>query len=64
MSWLKEVCEDTICGGGLGIVKGVFGVSLFTSSETEEIMALKDLALSTMEKATEFTTGSKASSTY
>ena len=29
MSWIKELCEDTICGGALGIVKGVCGLSLF-----------------------------------
>ena len=28
MPWLKDVCEDIICGGSLGVVKGVFGVSL------------------------------------
>ena len=31
-------------------------LSLFTTSETEEIMSLKQLALSTIEKAPEFTT--------
>ena len=56
MPWIKELCEDTICGGALGIVKGVCGLSLFTGSETEEIMSLKQLALSTIEKAPEFTT--------
>jgi hypothetical protein len=56
MPWLKELCEDTICGGALGIVKGVCGLSLFTASETEEVMSLKTLALSTIEKAPEFTT--------
>ena len=56
MPWLKELCMDTICGGTLGLVKGVCGISLFTASETEEILSLKQLALSTMEKAPEFTT--------
>ncbi len=56
MPWLKELCEDTICGGALGIIKGVCGLSLFTASETEEIISLKKLALSTMKKALEFTT--------
>lgn len=56
MSWIKEVCEDTICGSALRLVKGIFGISLFTASETEEINSLKKLALSTIEKAPEFST--------
>jgi len=56
MPWIKEFCEDAVCGSCLGLVKGVFGISLFTSSETEEINSLKTLALSTIEKAPEFTT--------
>ena len=56
MFWIKEVCEDAICGSALGIVKGVFRISLFTSAETEEVNSLKKLALSTLEKAPEFTT--------
>jgi hypothetical protein len=40
----------------LGIVKGVFGLSIFTESETEEINSLKKLALSVMEKAHEIVT--------
>lgn len=51
MAWIKEVCEDVFCGGGLGVIKGVFGVSLFTSAETEEIHSLKKLALSVIEKS-------------
>ncbi len=56
MPWIKEVFEDALCGSALGIVKGVCGLSLFTGSETEEIVAFKKLALSTIEKAPEFTT--------
>ncbi|MFT5250285.1 MAG: hypothetical protein ACI93P_002020 [bacterium] len=33
------------------IVKGIFGLSLFTKSEMEDIISLKKLALSVMEKA-------------
>ena len=53
MVWLKEICEDVVCGGALGIVKGVFGISLFTETETEEINSLKELALSVLEKSPE-----------
>ena len=50
MVWINEVCEDVICGGGgLGIVKGIFGISLFTA--TEEINSLKKLALSVIERS-------------
>jgi hypothetical protein len=56
MPWIKEVCEDIVCGGSLGIVKGVFGISLFTQAETEEIHNLKKLALSVMEKSPEIVT--------
>jgi len=56
MPWIKDVCEDVICGGSLGVVKGVFGISLFTAAETEEINNLKKLALSVMEKSPEIVT--------
>ena len=53
MPWfnLKNVCEEVFCGGTLGVVKGVCGISLFTASETEKITSLKKLALSTIEKS-------------
>jgi hypothetical protein len=57
MPWIREVCVNVLCDGSLGIVKGVFGISLFTESETEEINSLKQLALSVMEKAPEIVTG-------
>lgn len=50
------MCGDVICGGALGVVRGIFDVSLFTASETEEIMNYKPLALSVMEKAPEIIT--------
>jgi hypothetical protein len=53
MPWLKDVCVDTLCGASLGIVKGVFGISLFTAAEAEEILSLKQLALSVMQKSPE-----------
>jgi hypothetical protein len=56
MPWFKDVCTDVICGGSLGVVKGVFGLSLFTESETEEIMSLKKLALSVIKKVPEIVT--------
>ncbi len=56
MPWIKDVCEDIVCGGSLGVVKGVFGISLFTVAETEEINNLKKLALSVMEKSPEIVT--------
>ena len=56
MVWIKEVCEDAICGSCLGIVKGIFGISLFTQGETEEIYNLKKLALAVMEKSPEIVT--------
>ena len=58
MPWIKEVCEDAVCGTTLGIVKGVFGVSLFTEGETEEINSLKKLAVSVIEKSPEIATDS------
>jgi hydroxymethylpyrimidine/phosphomethylpyrimidine kinase len=56
MAWIKDVCEDDVCGGTLGVVKGIFGVSLFTASETEEIASLKNLALSVIEKSPQMVT--------
>ena len=51
MPWIKEVCEDVICGVSLGIVKGVFGISFFTEAEVKEIHSLKKLTLSVIEKS-------------
>lgn len=56
MPWIKEVCADVVCGGALGVAKGVFGVSLFTASETEEIVSLKKLTVSVMEKSPKIVT--------
>jgi len=56
MSWIKDVCGDVLCGSGLGVVKGIFGISLFTEAETEEINSLKKLALSVMEKSPQIVT--------
>lgn len=56
MSWIKDVCEDVVCGGTVGVIKGIFGVSLFTASETEEILSLKKLTLSVMEKSPQIVT--------
>jgi len=53
MPWLKEICEDIVCGSALGAVKGVFGISMFTEAETEEINSLKKLALSVVAKSSE-----------
>ena len=58
MAWIREVCEDSVCGTALGLVKGTFVVSWFTTAETEEIFSLKQLALSVMEKSPEFVTES------
>jgi hypothetical protein len=56
MAWIKNVCQDVICGGAMGIAKGIFGVTFFTIPETEEIMSLKKLALSVLEKSPELAT--------
>jgi hypothetical protein len=56
MGWIKDVCTDILCGGSLGIVKGVFGLSIFTESETEEINSLRQLAVSVMKKAPKIAT--------
>lgn len=56
MAWIRETCEDVICGGGLGILKRVFGISLFTDTEVEEITSLKKLTLSIMEKSSQIVT--------
>ena len=51
MPWIKDVCVDAVCGTCLGICQGVFGISVFTAEELEEVNSLKNLALSVMEKA-------------
>ena len=56
MPWIKETCQEALCGLLVGIGKGAFGVSLFTESETEEINNYKKLALSVLEKAPEIVT--------
>jgi hypothetical protein len=56
MPWFKNVCIEVFYGGTLGVLKGAFGISLFTESETEELNSLKQLALSVMRKAPEITT--------
>lgn len=56
MAWIKDVCKDVICGGSLGIIQGVCGISLFTQAEAEEIHNLKTLALSVMAKSPEIVT--------
>ncbi len=56
MPWIKEVCEDVVCGTFLGILKGACGVSLFTAPETEEINSLKQLTISVMEKSPQIVT--------
>lgn len=56
MPWIKELCIDTACGTCLGIVKGAFGISVFTASEVDEISNLKKLALSVMEKSPDIVT--------
>ena len=56
MPWFKELCEDVVCGSAVGVVKGIFGVSFFTTSEAEEIYNLKKLTLSVLEKSPEIVT--------
>ena len=51
---VSGVFEDVVCGCAFGIVTGICDVSFFTQSETEEIINLKKLAVSTMAKAPEF----------
>jgi hypothetical protein len=51
MPWIKNVCVDAVCGSALGIAKGMFGISLFTADEAQEIVSLKKLALSVIEKS-------------
>ena len=58
MNWFTETCEDVVCGGSLGMVKGIFGVSFFTPSEVDEIHNYKKLALSVMEKSPDIVTDS------
>jgi len=55
MPWIKEGVENAVCGTALGVLKGLCGISLFTADETEEILSLKKLALSVLDKAPEFT---------
>jgi len=56
MPWVRTVCEDAVCGCFLGITKGVFGVSLYTAEEAEEIANLKKLTLSVLEKSSKIVT--------
>jgi hypothetical protein len=56
MPWFTDVCKDLACGSSLGVVKGIFGISLFTAEETEEINSLKKLALSVMQKSPDIVT--------
>ena len=56
MPWFKELCEDVVCGSAVGVVKGIFGVSFFTTSEAEEIYNLKKLTLSVIEESPEIVT--------
>ena len=56
MPWIKDICVDALCGASLGVVKGIFGISVFTESEIDEINSLKQLALSVMKKAPEILT--------
>ena len=37
MPEIKDVCIDAVCGTCLGVCQGVFGMSLFTSEELEEV---------------------------
>ena len=48
--YIQNIYIDAICGSTLGLVKGLFGVSVFTEAEVEEIYSLKQLALSVLEK--------------
>ena len=56
MPWIKNVCIDVICGGTLGVVKGVFGISLFTEEETEHINSCKELISIVLKKSPEIVT--------
>ena len=56
MGWKNEVREDAICGTTLSLIKGVFGVSLFTRAEVDEINDLKKLTFEIVEKSTKMTT--------
>ena len=51
MPWIKDVCVDAVCGTCLGVCQGVFGISIFTAEEVDEINNLKNLAVSVMEKS-------------
>ena len=56
MPWVKDVCTDALCGLAAGSIKGIFGISLFSASEVEEIESLKRLSLSLVSKSRNFTT--------
>jgi hypothetical protein len=45
MSWIKEVCVNTLSGGSVRVAKRAFGISFFTEVELEKITNLKRLAL-------------------
>lgn len=50
MVWAKEAYENVVCGGALNIARGIFEVLFLTISEAEEVLNLKKLAISVMEK--------------
>lgn len=56
MPWIKELCVNAICGGALGIRKGIFGIDLLTNKEVQEIESLRKLTHSVLTKSLEFST--------
>jgi len=51
-----EACFEAGCGLCLGFLKGVWGVSLYTAQEFEEVESLKRLTESVLKKSSEFIT--------
>jgi hypothetical protein len=49
--FITDVCKEAICGIITGSLEGLFGISLFSPVEAEEIYRLKKLSLSVMAKS-------------
>jgi hypothetical protein len=53
---MQSLCKDAVCGIVEGSLEGIFGITLFSPGENEEIYLLKRLSLSGMAKSNLVTT--------
>jgi hypothetical protein len=50
-AFITSICKEAVCGIVTGSLEGIFGISLFSPVEAEEIYRLKKLSLSVMAKS-------------